>query len=161
MSGKEKSIIVEVIRNYEGTEIIFNEAVKINGSEITGLDYLDTTAGNIRSKVDTTFMLEIYNNKGQLVSDEQSIGTGSKLVFLDDEDKVVSEYTVILYGDANGDGKINSVDLLVIQRHILRIQTFEGVYLKAGNAQRNGRNPTSVDLLIIQRHILKLQELIQ
>ena len=67
------------------------------------------------------------------------------------------EYEIIIYGDVNGDGKINSVDLLVLQRHILEIEILNGPALKAGNINRNGKNPSSLDLLIIQRHILDLQ----
>ena len=63
----------------------------------------------------------------------------------------------ILYGDVNGDGKINSIDLLVLQRHILEIQKLEGNFLKAGNINKNGKNPSSLDSLLIQRHILELK----
>ena len=63
----------------------------------------------------------------------------------------------MLYGDINGDGKINSIDLLVLQRHILEIEKIEGVAYKAGNINKNGKKPTSVDLLLIQRHILGLK----
>jgi len=67
------------------------------------------------------------------------------------------EYQIILYGDVNGDGKINSVDLLVLQRHILEIEKLRGAFLKAGNVRRDGKNPSSLDSLLIQRHILELQ----
>lgn len=53
--------------------------------------------------------------------------------------------------------KINSVDLLVIQRHILEIEQIEEIFRKASNISKNGKKPTSVDLLLIQRHILGLQ----
>ena len=59
-----------------------------------------------------------------------------------------------MYGDVSGDGKINSVDLLVLQRHILQLELLDGLKLKAGNIDKNGKNPTSRDLLLIQRHIL-------
>ena len=70
---------------------------------------------------------------------------------------MLQEYQIILYGDVNGDGKINSVDLLVLQRHILEIEKFDGIFLKAGNINKNGKKPSSVDLLLIQRHILNLK----
>ena len=66
-----------------------------------------------------------------------------------------------MYGDVNADGKINSIDLLVLQRHILELQKLEGVFVKAGNVRKNGKNPSSVDCLLIQRHILGLQGLEQ
>lgn len=63
----------------------------------------------------------------------------------------------ILYGDVNGDGKITSIDLLVLQRHILGLEILEERYKKAGNTSKNGQEPTSVDLLVIQRHILGIE----
>lgn len=54
-------------------------------------------------------------------------------------------------------GQYNSVDLLVLQRHILEIEIFR----KATNINKNGNKPTSVDLLLIQRHILGLQTIKQ
>ena len=66
-----------------------------------------------------------------------------------------------MYGDVNGDGKINSIDLLVLQRHILEMQKLEGAFVKAGNVRKNGKNPSSVDCLLIQRHILGLQSIEQ
>ena len=67
------------------------------------------------------------------------------------------EYKVVIYGDVNGDGKINSIDLLVLQRHILEIEQLQGPFLLAGNINKNGKNPSSIDSLLIQRHILELK----
>lgn len=63
----------------------------------------------------------------------------------------------ILYGDVNGDGKITSVDLLVLQRHILGIELLDERGKIAGNTSKDGKEPTSVDLLVIQRHILGIE----
>ena len=104
--------------------------------------------------------MEIYNSKGSKISGNELVGTGSVIKVLNNKD-LIMEYNVIMYGDVNGDGKINSVDLLVLQRHILEIEKFSGVFLKAGNIRKNGRNPSSVDLLLIQRHILGLQNIVQ
>ena len=75
---------------------------------------------------------------------------------MDENNDIIRELTVIFYGDVNGDGKINSVDLLVLQRHILEIEKLGDIYPKAGNINKNGKAPSSVDLLLIQRHILQL-----
>lgn len=65
--------------------------------------------------------------------------------------------TEILYGDANGDKKINSIDLLVLQRHILGIEKIDKIYQIACNIKKDGKQPSSVDLLLIQRHILGIE----
>lgn len=89
------------------------------------------------------------------------MGTGSKIVFKNNNTDVVDEYNIVLYGDVNGDGKINTVDMLFLQRHILKLQKVEGIFLKSGNVLKNGKNPSTVDMLKIQRHILKLETLNQ
>ena len=61
----------------------------------------------------------------------------------------------------DGSGTIDSVDLLVLQRHILKIKLLEPIFRKAANIDKNGNEPSSVDLLLIQRHILKLKSIEQ
>ena len=53
------------------------------------------------------------------------------------EKDIIASYQFILYGDCNGDGKINSVDLLVLQRQILEIEMLKPYFSKAGNVRKN------------------------
>ena len=151
-----KKVEVTVIRKLENGEIIFDESLKITENEISGLENSNNTVDKIVNKIQTNYTIEIYNQSGQKIEGNSLVGTGSTIKILDN-DSLISQYNVIMYGDVNGDGKINSVDLLVLQRHILEIKKFEGVFLKAGNIRKNGKNPSSVDCLLIQRHILGLQ----
>ena len=96
------------------------------------------------------------NKCGEKLEENETIGTGSKIRFLENG-KVKMEYKIVIYGDLNGDGKINSIDLLVLQRHILEIEQLQGPFLLAGNINKNGKNPSSIDSLLIQRHILELK----
>lgn len=144
-----------VIRNIDN-DIYFESPLKTIGFEISGIEYDKNTVFNIKQKVKTNFEIEIVNNKNQVLSETDRVGTGSKII-LKENGKKLAEYKIILYGDVNGDGKINSIDLLVLQRHILEIESIEEIYKRAGNINKNARNPTSVDLLLIQRHILELQ----
>ena len=155
-----KKIKVKVIPQIQEGEIIIDESLYVEGNEISGLENKNNTVDKILNKIKTNYSVEIYNSKGSKISGNELVGTGSVIKVLNNKD-LVMEYNVIMYGDVNGDGKINSVDLLVLQRHILEIEKFSGVFLKAGNIRKNGRNPSSVDLLLIQRHILGLQNIVQ
>lgn len=155
-----KKIKVKVIPQIQEGEIIIDESLYVEGNEISGVENKNNTADKILNKIKTNYSVEIYNSKGSKISGNELVGTGSVIKVLNNKD-LVMEYNVIMYGDVNGDGKINSVDLLVLQRHILEIEKFSGVFLKAGNIRKNGRNPSSVDLLLIQRHILGLQNIVQ
>ena len=155
-----KKIKVKVIPQIQEGEIIIDESLYVEGNEISGLENKNNTVDKILNKIKTNSLVEIYNSKGSKISGNELVGTGSVIKVLNNKD-LIMEYNVIMYGDVNGDGKINSVDLLVLQRHILEIEKFSGVFLKAGNIRKNGRNPSSVDLLLIQRHILGLQNIVQ
>ena len=155
-----KKVKVNVIPKLQDGEIIFDKSLNINGNEITGLDNKTNTAEKIINKIKTNYTVEIYNAEGNKLTGTNLVGTGSIIKILDNNNFIM-EYNVILYGDVNADGKINSIDLLVLQRHILEIQKFSGVFVKAGNVRKNNKNPSSVDCLLIQRHILGLQSIEQ
>lgn len=147
---------VNVVRKMEDYEISFEAPLKVNSLEISGINYKENNVSNIKEKIITDLEIEIVNNKNEILDDLDLIGTGSK-IRVKENGKILREYKIILYGDANGDGKINTVDLLVIQRHILEIEQIEEIYRKASNINKNGKEPSSFDLLLIQRHILGLQ----
>ena len=147
---------ITVVRKMEDDEIHFDSSLKIDSSEISGLDYTKNTVQDIKQKITTNLEIEIVDNKGKTLLETDRVGTGSKIL-VKENGIILRKYTFILYGDSNGDGKINSADLLVLQRHILEIEQIDDIYKKATNIRKNGKKPTSVDLLLIQRHILGLQ----
>lgn len=89
-----------------------------------------------------------------------NVGTGNLVEILNSSGNVQNRYSVIVYGDANGDGRITSADLLRIQRGILGMVDLSGVYRTAADANRDGR-VTSADLLRIQRAILGMTSIAQ
>ena len=145
-----------VVRKMEDSEIHFDSSLKLDSLEVSGIDYNANTALDIKEKITTDLEIEIINNKNEVLKDDDIVGTGCKIL-VKENGNILRQYTILVYGDVNGDGKINSVDLLVLQRHILEIEKIDGIYKKAANVRKDGKKPTSVDLLLIQRHILKLQ----
>ena len=151
---------VIVTRNLGENEIIFQEPLKHQGIYITGIPDNNNTVSEIKKNIITNLEIEMVNSKNETLSNEDKVGTNCKLQIKENEN-LLKSYEFILYGDVNGDGRINSVDLLVLQRHILEIEFLEPIYQKAGNINKNGKKPTSVDLLLIQRHILGLKSIEQ
>ena len=158
----EKQIEITVRKKLDENELKFDENLTIKGNIISGFDYKNMTVENIKKYITTNYKIQIENYKGEILQDKNLSGTGSKIkIIKEDTSEILAEYQVLLYGDINGDGKINSIDLLVLQRHILEIEKIDDIFRKAGNINKNGKKPTSVDLLLIQRHILELKEIEQ
>lgn len=155
-----KKIKINVIKKLEDGEIVFSENLEINGNIITGLANKNNTVTTILNQIQTNYNIEVYDKNNKKLNDNELIGTGTIIKILDGNN-VVIQYEILLYGDVNGDGKINSIDLLVLQRHILEIEKLSNIFVKAGNVRKNHKNPSSVDCLLIQRHILGIQSLEQ
>ena len=154
------SCTLYVVRNLEENEISFDSSVNVTNFEITGIDYNKNTVLDMKNNITTNLELEFVNYKGEVLKDSDYLGTGSK-IRVKENGSILREYKIIIYGDITGDGKINSVDLLMLQRHILELINLEDVFLKSAIINKINKKPTSVDLLLIQRHILGLQYIIQ
>ena len=152
-----KTITINVVQRIGEDEINWDSSLKVENSMVTGWDATKMTVEQIKNKIQTAYTIEIYNSKNELLTDTQNAGTGSTIRFIDENNVIKMEYHIVLYGDVNGDGKINSTDLLVLQRHILEIDMLKGYFKTAGNINKNGKNPSSLDSLLIQRHILGLK----
>lgn len=150
----------DFVESDEEININFGNNIIVEGREISGINYNENTVKHIKDSISTDLEIEIVNDKNQILKEDDKVGTNSKIL-VKRNDEILRKYSIIIYGDSNGDGKINSIDLLVLQRHILEIQKLDEIYQKACNIRKNGGKPTSVDLLLIQRHILGLQQIEQ
>jgi peptidoglycan hydrolase-like amidase len=89
-----------------------------------------------------------------------NVGTGDVLYLKDGSGKTVKSYSVVIYGDVNGDGEISIMDLLRVQRHLLDVSKVQGIYSSAADVSKDGK-VTIADLLRIQRHLLNVSKITQ
>ena len=138
-------------------------------------DYLRDMNGNvpgsyIKSEIDidkekrqinvtpTTTIEEIKNKLGNDINITRADGTSVDSNILKTGDIITisgEKYNLIKLGDVQGDGTINSADLLNVQKHLLDISKFENdsPYYKAADANLDG-TINSADLLTIQKYLL-------
>ena len=144
----------------EENEISFDSSLQVKNEILTGIEPSENTVAEIKDKISTALEIEMVNYQEKVLQENDLVGTGCQIRIKEGE-AILKQYTVILYGDADGDGKITSVDLLVIQRHILEMERMDAIFCKASNIRKDGRKPTALDLLFIQRHILEMERIQQ
>ena len=108
-----------------------------------------------------TINLEIQNINGGVLAyrGEDTKGilkTGDIINITNGTDS--KEYSVVIKGDATGDGKIDIKDLLRVQKKILGATEVSGPYFKASDINQDNQ-VTILDLLRVQKHILGYLEI--
>ncbi|MHB8962281.1 MAG: cadherin-like beta sandwich domain-containing protein [Saccharofermentanales bacterium] len=155
-NGKSRSYNLTVTRTIPQ---ITSDKYKMAGGSLSGVD-LSTTATALKASVKVTVGdLKIFSRTGSEITGTQPVGTGS-IVKLFYNGAVFEEYVVIVYGDINGEGKVNSTDLTILRSHILKTKLIAPAYQAAADVNRDGK-VNSTDLTIMKRHILRLKTISQ
>ena len=170
-NGTEKTYNLNIARQGEGTETPPSETVG-GGDTSTSSNYrFDDSAMVITNISPSTSAqafidnISVENGSVRLLNSDGSeetnmAGTGDVAVIYDGNGQEVSRYQLLIYGDVNGDGKVSSVDLLQIQKHILKVQELGSVYLTACDANHDGK-VASTDLLVVQKYVLGRGDIVQ
>lgn len=126
-----------------------------NKETITGLNVKDNklTIQEFLEEDNFTENLEVkvFNSNDQEITDtSKGLGTGSK-VKLYENGNVVKEFTVVVYGDTTGDGKIGANDALALIKAINQIIPFKTETHKeaARVMSGSGKEPNARDALAI------------
>ena len=131
--------------------MIVSAGLKATGEYLKGIK-LNTDASTIKSQIEaisgtnTVIITDANNN-----TLNGKVGTGSKVKIKNSKEE--KTYTVIIKGDTSGDGIINALDLLQVQKQILATYNLNDA---SGNAADTSGDGTinALDLLQIQKHIL-------
>jgi hypothetical protein len=133
----------------------------VNGSVLTGLNPQDgmNDVAIVKSKiaVGEGCQFDIYTPAGEICMG--LVGTNSALRLRAGESPV-AQYLFVLYGDANGDGKINAIDLTSISWNILQKRPLGGNYGIAADANHDSKI-NAIDLTLIVRYIQRTRDILQ
>jgi len=70
------------------------------------------------------------------------------------------EYTIVIYGDVNSDGKISSADYIAIKNHIMDVKILSSLEQSYADANKDGK-VSSADYIAIKNHIMDVVKIVQ
>jgi len=86
--------------------------------------------------------------------------TGDIVRILDESGNLADSKTVIIYGDINGDGEVDIMDLIYLRRHLLNIEAISGNGAKAADISR-ADGIDIMDLIYLRRDLLGIDRINQ
>lgn len=159
-NGNVKTYNITIKKAKETTEDIVSKlSVKINGDVMYGISpdtYVSTLEQSV-AKVSPSATVTVTSTTNNVVPGSQLLATGQsvKITASSGETKI---YRLAVTGDTNGDGIVDIVDLLRIQKHVLNTTKLNGINFIGGDTNNDGAVDIA-DLLKIQKHILKIIKL--
>lgn len=164
----DEQVIPITVTAENGDKLVYNITVKLTDAESMNLEQ---TINSIKSGTfkddyvtgltNVSTILKAVTDANELadvkVTDlngkeaSGSVGTGYKVNITVGEESTTFE--VVIYGDTNGDSEITILDLLRVQKHILKSSTLSGANAKAADVSKDN-NIDILDLLKVQKHIL-------
>lgn len=130
----------------------FKGSYMISNNYITSVEP-STSVTTFTSKLGCTNGTITITNAAGKTKNSGNIATGDKVKIALSNTNTTFTYTIIIYGDVNGDGIINALDLLRIQKHLMKASSLSGVYLTAANVTKSGQM-SALDLLKVQKFLM-------
>lgn len=163
----EKSVTakIKVIDISDSDFLTFDESLRVDdiNNQISKIEPNTKTSGlfNKITYNKDNYDVVIKNINGEVISDDTLIGTGTtiNLVTKDTKD-IIQTYTVIIYGDVNGDGKITAMDYTLIKNHIMDVKKINNKYESEGADVSGDGKITSMDYTLIKNHIMDVKHII-
>ncbi len=124
--------------------IITSSGLKLNGSNLMGIE-VGMTLNDINNKINAL--------GGSLTGADLSVKAGTGMTIKITNGIETKTYTLIVKGDTSGDGAINALDLLQVQKSILGSYKMSDSQKLSADTSNDG-SINALDLLQIQKNIL-------
>ena len=135
--------------NEDDTSAIKNDKVKINTKTNEVVTIPNATVKDFSDLLGQE--VNVKNAKGEVLNSDAKLSTGC----------IINDtYAVAVLGDINGDGEVDTADLLSVQKQLLKISSIQGnVYINAADINFDFKIDTA-DLLAIQKKLLNIANII-
>lgn len=152
-SGVAKTYQIKVVKKVSDTPTGIPESEKytVGKDEITGITPGTSASEFLGGLTAKNMTMKLVGADGKV--NKGTVATGNTLELYDTKKKKLSSYKIIIYGDVNGDGTIDILDMSAVNAHILEEKKLDGCYLKAGDTDRKNDGITVLDLVYLNRYL--------
>lgn len=96
---------------------------------------------------------QVKTASGSTKQNTAVVGSGDTVYIYYDNGTQYAKWTVLIYGDANGDGKIDNSDRVKIRNHVLGTSKLSGALAVAADVNKDGQ-VNNTDRVKVRNHVL-------
>ena len=142
------------------TPVLSSSTYNISSGRITKIKEKTSAAALLKGLTVKDGYLRVVDKSG-VEKSSKNVATGDVLQVLYKETRqVYKNYDIVIYGDVSGDGVCDILDLLRLQKHLLKVQVQSGAYYTACDVSKDGK-VNILDLLRVQKHLLGIMQIVQ
>jgi len=154
-NGSVRSYYIKIVRESSQSsgsigDTSYNTSLSINNSRVSGIG-IGSDVGSVLENVSITGGYgKICDKNGNEKTGR--VATGDKLNIYDNNGNIKTSLSVVIYGDINGDGVVDLLDIVRLKKYIVGSISLDSEYLEAADANRNGSSDI-LDIVAIKKHI--------
>ena len=148
-SGASKTYTLTIVK--KAGAAVTSKTYQLKNKMVTGIAPGTKAAAFLKKLKVTAGTVKLFSASKKSVTG--IVSTGNVLQVYDSKNKKISSYTLVIYGDVNGDGKIDKTDLNRLNRHLNGTQKLTGCYLKAADTNRKKDGVNVLDLVYLNKHL--------
>ena len=154
--GNEATTVADAIEDavpvITGRVVDFTEGLSLDGYTVTVRTEQPVTADTMLANLAVAGgTVQITAADG--VTAVTNVGTGTLVKVYDEAGVLCDVYTVVIYGDVNGDGVIDDLDFLRILKTVMGYSEQTGVYAISADINRNGM-VDDIDFLRMLKYVM-------
>ena len=153
-NGSQRTFTLTIAREANQEEFSIDPKYKVSGSkQVSGITLGTKVSDFVKNLNIVGGYAQVKNASGANKSDSAVVATGDTVYIYYDNGTQYAKWTVLIYGDVNGDGTISNSDRIKIRNHILGTNKLTGVSFVAGDVNKDGQ-VSNTDRIKVRNHIL-------
>ena len=153
-NGSQRTFTLTIAREANQEEFSINPKYKVSGSkQVSGITLGTKVSDFVKNLNIVGGYAQVKTAGGSTKQNSAVVATGDTVTIYRNDGTQYAKWTVVIYGDVNGDGAISNSDRIKIRNHILGTNKLTGVYFTAGDVNKDGQ-VSNADRIKVRNHIL-------
>ena len=127
---------------------------KVSGSnQVSGITLGTKSSDFVKNLNIVGGYAQVKTASGGAKQDSAVMGTGDTVTIYRNDGTQYAKWTVVIYGDVNGDGKVDNIDRVKIRNYVLGTSKLSGALAVAADVNKDGQ-VNNIDRVKVRNHVL-------